>query len=98
MLNLVEETLDKVALAVECIIAIARQLSIRLGRDHRLDTALFERVDQGIGVESLIADQGARIGVFEQRFCAGQIVLLPWRQLQFDGVTQRIDESVDFGA
>ena len=59
--------------------------------------APVERVDQRISVVSLVADQGLRIGGFDQRLRASQIVGLPWREHQLDGIAQGIDERVDFG-
>ena len=50
-----------------------------------------------VGVVGLVADQGLRIDVVEQRLCASQIVGLPWREHQLDGIAQGIDERVDFG-
>ena len=52
---------------------------------------------QRIGIVSLVAEQGLRIDVVEQRFRASQIVGLPGREHQFDGIAEGIDERVDFG-
>jgi hypothetical protein len=53
VLNFVEKSLDKVALTVECIIAITRLFSIGFRRDYRGDIALFKSVEQRIGIKSL---------------------------------------------
>jgi len=97
MLEFVEEALDEVAFAVEDKVACPRCLAIGLGRDHRGDSALGEFVDQRIGVVSLVADAGVWIGVFEQWLRTGEIVRLPWREHQVDGIAQGVDEGVDFG-
>jgi hypothetical protein len=97
LLEFVEEAFDEVALAVEREIACARYLAIGLGRDHRGDPPLGEFVDKRIGVESLVADEGARIGMFEQWLPTNQIVGLAWREHQVDGIAQSVDERVDFG-
>jgi len=97
MLEFIEEALDEVAFAVEREVAIARRLAIGLWRNHRVDPALDERADQRIGVVSLVADQGRRIGRFEQRLRAGQIVGLPRREPHIDGIAQGIDQDVNFG-
>ena len=97
MLEFIEEALDEVALAVEREIAIPRGLAVGLRRDHRSDSPLGQGVDKGIGVERLVADQGVGIGAFNERLCAGQIMGLTRREHHLDGVTQSIDEGVDFG-
>ena len=97
VLNFVEKSLDKVALAVEGIVAVALHLAVGFRRNDRGDATLFERGEQRIGVKRLIADQSARISIFEQRFCTGQIVILSWRQHQFEGIAQGVAQRGDFG-
>jgi len=55
------------------------------------------RRQQPIGIVSLVADEGTRVGVFEQWFGASQVVVLPRRQHQVAGIAQGVDERVDFG-
>ena len=97
VLDFVEEALDEIALAIEHEITIALHLAVGLWRDHWNDCPPIERVDQRIGVVSLVADEGARIGSFEQRLRASQIMVLPRRQHQAERIAQGIDERVDFG-
>ena len=97
MLDFVEEALDEIALTIGRKIAIALHPAVGFWRDHRGDCALIECVDQRIGVVSLVADERARIGIFKQRLRASQIMVLPRRQHQATGITQGIDERVDFG-
>lgn len=97
VLELVEEAFDEIAFAVACEVAVALGLAIGLGRDHGGDLAPVERVDQRIGVVSLVADQCPWIGAIDQRFCASQIVGLPWREHHRDRVAKSIDERVDLG-
>ena len=97
MLDFVEEALDEIALAIEREITIALHLAVGLWRNHWNDCPLIERVDQPIGVVSLVADEGARISRFEQRFRAREIMVLSRRQHQVEGIAQGIDECVDFG-
>ena len=98
MLDYTEETLDEITLAIEREITIALHLAIGLWRNHWNDCPLIERFDQPIGIVSLVADEGARISCFEQRFRAREIMVLPRRQHQAEGIAQGIDERVDFGA
>ena len=95
--DFVEEPLNKISLAIEREIAIPLHLAVGFWRDHRSDGSLIECVDQRIGVVSLVADERTRIGIFEQRLRASQVMDLPWRQHQVTGITQGIDERVDFG-
>ena len=97
MLELVEEALDEVTLAIEGEIATAGRLAVGFGWDHRRDASLGQHVDEGVRVEGLIAEQGLWIDGFQQRFGAGQIVGLPGRKLDLDGIAERIDQGVDFG-
>ena len=39
----------------------------------------------------------AGIGIFQQRFCTSQIVILARRQHQVDRIAQGIDEGMDLG-
>ena len=97
VLEFVEEAFDEIAFAVEREVAIARGLAIGLRGNHGGDLAPVESVDQRISVISLVADQSLRIDVFDQRRCASQIVRLPGREHQLDGVAKGIDERMDFG-
>ena len=97
MLEFIEEALDEVAFAVEREIASPRRLAIGFWRNHRGDSSSRESVDQRISVVRLIAKQGIWIGAANQLLRASQIVGLSWREHQFDGIAQGIDEHVDFG-
>jgi len=76
VLNFVEESFDEIALTIKCVIAVARLLPVGSGWNHRGDAALFESIDERIGIKRFVADQSVGVGIFEQRFCAGQIVIL----------------------
>ena len=97
MLESVEEALDEVALAIEREITTARRLAVGLGRNHRRDVAPFERIDEGVSVESRVAKQRPWIDRFQQRLRASQIVRLSGREHHLDGIAERIDQGVDFG-
>ena len=77
MLNLVKETLDEIAIAIERKIAFAPILAIGLGRDDGGHSVVHELVDERIGVIRLIGNDRARVGMFEQWFSASKIVILP---------------------
>ena len=97
VLEFVEEALDQIAFAIEYEVAVPRSLAIGGWRNHRADLPPVESLDQPIGIVSLVADQSLRIDVFDQRLCASQIVGLPGREPQHDGVAKGIDQRVDFG-
>ena len=97
VLEFIEKPLDQVAFAVKREIVRPRDLAIELWGDDRDDSPLGEAIDERIGVVGFVADQGLRIGAVNQRLCASQIVGLPWREYQVDGIAQGIDERVDFG-
>ena len=93
----VKEALDEIAFAIEREVAIPRGLAIGLWGNHGGDLSPVESVDQRISVVGLVADQGPRIGAIDQRLGTSQIVGLPRREQQCDGVAQGIDERVDLG-
>ena len=48
MLDLIEEALNEVALAVECKVAVADLFSVGLRRNDRRDVARFEPLDERV--------------------------------------------------
>jgi hypothetical protein len=95
VLNFIEETLDEVALAVNCKIAIASGLSVAFAGNRR-DFSLRKAIDERISVAGLVCDQGSRIGIFNQVPGASQIVDLPCREHQIGRIAQGINEGVNF--
>ena len=65
--ELVEETLDEIAFAVEGEVARARGFSVGFGWDDWRDRASVEGGDEGVGVERLVGDQSAGIDGFDKR-------------------------------
>ena len=88
----VEEALDEIAFAVERVVACTLHFTVGLGRNHRGDPSPREGVEQRIGIISLVAEEGVRVGVF-----ACQVVILTRRQHQFDRIAQGINKRMDFG-
>jgi len=86
----VEEALDEIAFAVERVVTCALHFTVGLGWNHWGDLSSREGVEQRIGIVSLVAEEGARVGVFEQRFGACQVVILPRRQHQFDRIASAL--------
>ena len=59
MLELVEETLNEVAFAIEGEVARARGFSVGFGWDDWDDRSTVEGGGEGVGVECLVGDQSA---------------------------------------
>jgi len=97
MLELVEETLDEIAFAVEGEVARARGFSVGFGWDDWDDRSIVEGGDEGIGVERLVGDQSAGIDGFDERFGASQIVILARAEHHLDRIAEGIDERVNLG-
>jgi hypothetical protein len=97
VLEFIEEALDEVAFAVEREIASTLDFAIGLWRNYRADLTPVEGVDQRVGVVRFVSEQSPGIDVFDQRFRASQIMRLPGREHQLDGIAKGIDEHVDFG-
>ena len=96
VLELVEEALDEVALAIEREIAGAEALAVGLGRDHRGDAPLGQAVDEPIASKALSPIKAA-VSAASVSVSAHAIMRLARREHQFDGIAQGIDERVDFG-
>jgi|ERR1700748_758076 hypothetical protein len=94
----VEEAFDEVAFAIEDEIARQWKRAAGVGRNDRSDLPVGQGFDEGVGIVGLVANQGRRIEIREQRFCTGEIAGLAWRKHQLHGIAQRIDERVNFGA
>ena len=97
MLELVEETLNEIAFAVEGEVARARGFSVGFGWDDWDDRSIIEGGDEGVGVERLVGDQSAGIDGFDERFSASQIMILARAEHHLDRIAEGIDEHVNLG-
>ena len=97
VLELVEEALDEVALAVEREVAMARGDAIGLGRDDRGDAPRLQGQDQGVGVIGLVGQEGPRADPGQQQLGLAKIAGLTGRQRDADRIAQGIDDDVDLG-
>lgn len=66
-LKFAEKTLNEVAFAIERKVGPSLHDAIGFGRNHRLDAALLERFDQGVGVIGFVRKKRLRRDFFEQR-------------------------------
>ena len=67
MLDFVEEALDEIAFAVECIVARALDSSVCLGRDDDVCAVLDDEIDKSITVISLVSQHILCGDAFQQR-------------------------------
>jgi hypothetical protein len=70
-------------------------LAVGFWRNDGRDAALRELLDEGVAVVSLVADEGVRVDLVEQRRGLSDVGRLPRRQRQRDRVAECIDDSVD---
>jgi hypothetical protein len=96
MLEFVEEALDQVAFSVKCEIGRAWRYPIRLGWDDRRDPAVFEDLDQAIGIVSLVGEESLRIDLIEQRFGLREVGGLAGRQRDGGRIAECIRNRMDF--
>lgn len=74
VLELAEEPLDEVALAVEVSVDRALDLAIRLGGDVGLSACAADQIDDGLGVVAAVGDQGSgRRQALDQRGDGGLV-------------------------
>jgi hypothetical protein len=95
-LSLLKKRSTRLALTVEGKITSPRRLAVGFRRNHGGDFALGERIEQRVGVVRFVANQSLWISLLKQRLCASQIVGLPRREHQIDGIAERIDKGVNF--
>jgi hypothetical protein len=95
MLDLVEESLDEVALSIEREVTRALLLAVGLCRDDGGDVALFECLDERVGVVTFVGDDRAGLKSFEQWLCLGNVGRLSGRERRRDRIAERIDDGVD---
>lgn len=98
MLELAEEALDLVALAVECPAEAGLPFAIGLGGNIGHRALAFDQVADAARVIRLVAkNDGARLKAVEQPECGRGIVRLARCQAEPDRETLPIDDRVDLG-
>jgi hypothetical protein len=97
VLNVIEEALDEVALAVKCEIAIAFGLSVAFGGNYGHDFSLRKTIEERISVVALSAIKASRSAFsIDQALGPSHIVDLPCREHQIGRIAQDIDKGVNF--
>ncbi len=97
LLEIAEEPLDEIALAVQDEVGLARLTAIGFGRDDGLDATLLQRSDQRIGVITLVGEESLRLDLIEQRHRLCDVGRLPRRERQRHGIAEGIDDRMDLG-
>jgi hypothetical protein len=96
-LYLAEEVLDEVPSPVELATELALVSPIRFRRDHDFHASLFDRVDDGVRVVALVGDEAFPLRLRYERNRFADVVDVPRREMDVDGTTETVHESVDFG-
>ena len=93
--ELVEEALHEITLFVEHVVAGTGALPVALGWDDRLHTDAHQRVDEGVGIESLVGNDRLRVSLGQKVRRGDKVVGLPWGDGERDGVAQGIHKRMD---
>ncbi len=98
VLDLAEEALDEVALAIEHLAETGFPFAIGFGRDVWHRALRLDQIADPVGVISFVGqDDGAGIEAIQQPVCGRPIVRLTCCQAEPDREPLRIDERVDLG-
>ena len=96
MLQLGEEPLDEIALAIEALAEAGLPTPVTFGRDVGRGALVLDQLADAVGIISLVRqDDGARAEMVEQRVGDLAIVRLPGGQAEPDRETLRVDDDVD---
>lgn len=96
VLQLREEALDQVALAVEVLAEAGFTAPVALGRDVGRGALVLDQLTDAIGVVGLIRQHnGSRDEMVEQRVGDLPVMRLPCRQAEPDREPLRVDDDVD---
>lgn len=99
LFELVEMAFDQIASLVAMAIIGPRMFSVGARRNDRFSFLRLNPLDQCIGVATLVGHHRARTGRFvEQGGGLGDVRLLGARERESKGVSERIDDPVDFGS
>ena len=96
-LEMPEDTLDAVALAIEALAVTDRDLAVRLWRDDRLDAAAVEIGPDRIGIIGLVGEQrtGLPFGQIDQRLIGLAVCRFSGREVKGDRSASGITETMN---
>jgi hypothetical protein len=96
LFEILEETLDQVALGVESVVAIAFDFTIGFGRDDRFDLSTFEGGDKAIRVIAFVSEDRIWRHVGDKHLGLGDIVYLSAGEAQRQRIAQGVDDDMNF--
>jgi hypothetical protein len=85
--------LDQVAPAVHVTVEADGGLAVGLGRAHRGSTTIAKVRPEPVGVESLVAEQGAEGDALDERLHADAVVTLAGQQNEAHQIAEGIDQA-----
>ena len=92
-----EKAFDKVPFTIESEVGLALYEAVGLGWNDGGNSAPDQGFNQGIGIVSLVCEEGLGIDLFKQRFGLTEVRGLPRRERYGNGITESIDDDVDLG-
>jgi hypothetical protein len=96
-LYLAEEVLDEVPSSVELATELALVSSIRFRRNHDFHASLLDRVNDSVRVVAFVGDEAFSLCRCYERLRFADVVDVPRREVDMEGTTETVHESVDFG-
>ena len=97
VLDVVEETFDEVALAIEREVALARRLAICPRRNDGLDAADFEMLDEAVAIIACVSEDGCGFDSLGQDLSLRYVVNVSAGEAHRQRIAQRIDDGVNLG-
>ena len=98
MFDLVDEALHQMALPVQLLVILPHGLAVCRGWNHWDSPATRYQQEESIGIISLVRNHIFSGIVSDQVVPLRDVVALPSRQLETQGITQSIHAYMDFGA
>lgn len=97
-LEMTEDALDAIALAVEAFVVADRCLSVRLWRDDSFDPTTLQIGTDGIGIVSLVGKKrlGLPFGQINQIVIGFAVRRFARREVEGDGPASGITETMNF--
>ena len=93
-----EEVFDEVAPFVHLLVDAERSRSLRSLGDDDFGSPLIKLVDNPVGVERLIGDQGSKFDVFDQRRNTDSVVALSGQENEAHQIAQGIGQGEYLGS
>lgn len=92
-----EEAFDKVSFSIEGEVGFAFDEPVGLGRNDGGNSSPDQGSNQGIGIVSLVCEEGFGIDLLKQRFGLTEVRGLSRRERYGNGIAESIDDDVDLG-